>query len=691
MQKRIVIVEDEGITAMHLRALLEGSGYSVTDVEDTAESALDRIAETRPDLVLMDIRLKGQMDGVTAGHLIHGRHEIPVVFLSAHSDQATLQRVKASRAYGFVVKPFAEHDVMIAVETALFRHRIETSLAESEGAAKLDLGGAGNPQIAADPEGRVMYLNAAAEQLLGWTHSNAFKRDAAKVLPCLGADGETVGEHPLASSLRQGVATASEPDTVLLARDGSRLSVSCRVSPVRDPSGHLIGAVASLRRRREESEQRDRSTHQFQHDPLTGLANRALLMDSLSDAIARAQHNNTLVSVQLLDLDRFADVNRSLGPTLADRLLEAIPARIQDCVRRTDLLARVGDDEFAIIQQDLESVDGVVALAEKLVAVFYDPFAFESIAINITTSVGVAVYPLDGEHPEPLLSKAEEALNRAKEAGRNQYQLSSGDIDELVASSKSLEEDLVLAMDRDQLKVVCQPICDLTSREITGVESVVQWRHPERGALPASSFLKLADRAGMLTPITDWLILETLSRAADWQSITPGLRVSVNLPGSQLRRRDLVPSVIHALRNSSLEARHLDLEIREDLLIRQPPINARLNMQRLRQLGVSLTLDHFGFAYASMMSLKKLPLTRIKIDGSLVAAVAHDPEVQAILKATIDLARRSRLEVAADGVDNEEQLRWLRFHGCHYGQGGLFAPPFPAELGSSVLARSDSR
>ena len=689
MNEQIVIVEDEGITAMHLRALLGGFGYNVTGIEDTAEGALDRIAATRPDLVLMDIRLKGRMDGVTAGHLIHGRYGIPVVFLSAHNDEGTLQRVKASHAYGFVVKPFAEQDVEIAVETALFRHHIDSALAEAEGPSNFSLGETGSPQLATDPAGRVVYMNQAAEQLLGWQQSDAYKRAAAEVLPYRGEDGEVVDEHPVAMAIRDGVPTASEPDTVVLARDGSSLSVTCRVAPVRASSGQLIGVVVSLRRRQQEADQRDRSAYQIHHDPLTGLANRALLFDCLGDAIARAQHHSTLVAIQLVDLDRFADVNRSLGPTLGDRLLEAIPARIQNCVRRSDLLARVGDDEFAVIQQDLESIDGVAALAEKLVGVFSDPFAFESIAINVTASVGVAIYPLDGEHPGPLISKAEEALNRAKEAGRNQFQLSGGDPEELAVANLSLEEDLRVAMDRDQLRVLCQPIFDLTSREITGAETLVQWRHPERGVLPAAKFLKLADRGGMLTPITDWLILQALSCAADWQSVSPGLRISVNIPGSQLRRRDLVPSVIHALRDTSLEARHLDFEIREDLLIRQPPVNARLNMQRLRQLGVSLTLDHFGFAYASMMSLKKLPLSRIKVDGSLIAAVTHDPEAQAILKATLDLARRSRLEVIADGIENEEQLRWLRFHGCHYGQGGFLAPPSAAELGPSTLARND--
>jgi diguanylate cyclase (GGDEF)-like protein/PAS domain S-box-containing protein len=689
-QDQIFIVEDEGITAMHLRALLAGIGYNVTGIEDTAEGALDRIAETPPDLVLMDIRLKGTMDGVTAGHLIRGRYGIPVVFLSAHNDEGTLQRVKASRAYGFVVKPFVEQDVAMAVASALFRHRIESVLAESEDPSTMTLGEGGTPQIATDPVGRIMYVNRAAEQLLGWKQGDVFARSAAEVLPCRGAGGEHVDDHPVARAIQDGAVATTEPDTVLLARDGSGISVTCRAEPVHSSSGQQIGVIISLRRRREGSDLGQRSSHQVQHDPLTGFANRSLLVDQLADAVARAQHNSTLVAVLLLDIDRFADVNRSLGPTLADRLLEAIPARIRNCVRRSDLLARAGDDEFAIIQQDLENIDGVAALAEKLVGVFSEPFAFESIAINVTASVGVAVYPLDGEHPDPLITKAEEALNKAKEAGRNQFQMCGGEVEELVASRENLEEDIRMAMDRDQLKVLCQPIFDLASREVTGAEAVLQWLHPERGPLPASRFLKLADRGGMLTPITDWLVLEALSWAAKWQSIAPGIRISVNITGPQLRRRDLVPTVIHALRDSALEARHLDLEIREDLLIRQPPINARLNMERLRQLGVSLTLDHFGFAYASMMSLKKLPLSRIKIDGSLVAAVTRDPEVQAIVQATVDLARRSRLEVVADGIETEEQLRWLRFHGCHYGQGGFLAPLVAAELGPSGFFRSGS-
>jgi len=677
VNQEIVVVEDEGITAMHLRAMLGSWGYNVPATADNAEDALDRIAATQPDLVLMDIRLKGLMDGVTAADLIHGRFEIPVVFLSAHNDEATLQRVKASRAYGFVVKPFGEREVFIAVKTALFRHRIDKALADSREWNNAPLSEVGHPVVATDPGGRIMYMNQAAELLTGWTEMDAFERDATKVLLCVSASGDPLDEHPILRVVRDGETAVTEPDSVLISRDGSERPIGCRIAQIRDSSDDLIGLIVSLRPRREQRDHEDRPNHQTQHDPLTGLANRALLMDCLGDAVARAQHHNSLVAVQLLNLDRFKGVNQSLGPAVGDQLLGAVAARVQNCVRRTDLLARTGEDGFAVIQHDLENMGGAAILAEKLVTIFSDPFVIEGIEIKVTASVGVAVYPLDGEHPEPLVRKAEEAVNRAKAAGRNQHQFSGGNVEGLIASQKSLERDLRLAMERDQLEVQYQPIFDLGSREITGAEALLRWRHPGAGMLPAAKFIPLADRCGLLTPITDWVLRQALESAGTWQATTPGLRVSVNIAGSQLRRRDLVPAVIHALRDTSLDARHLELEIREDLLIRQPPINANLNMQRLRQLGICLTLDNYGFAYASMMSLKKLPLSRLKIDRSLVSGVTRDQGIQAIVKATIDLAQSSGLEVVANGIETEEQLRWLRFHGCDHGQGNHLGPPLP--------------
>jgi diguanylate cyclase (GGDEF)-like protein/PAS domain S-box-containing protein len=679
MTDKIIVVEDEGITAMHLREMLVGWGYEVPATADRAEDALDRIAAQKPDLVLMDIHLKGRVDGVAAAEVIQRRFDIPVVFLSAHSDKGTLRRVKSSRAYGFVVKPFDERDVQVAVKSALYQHRIDRALRSTREWRRGPLSSVAHAVISTDAGGRIIFINKGAEALTGWTEIDAFERDATMVLRLVGEGGNPPAEHPITRVLRTAEIALSDPDSVVVSRDGSEVPIGYRVVPIQGDTEDIIGLVISLRHRRDRRHLGDPSTRQPERDPLTGLADRTLLMDCLGDAIARAQHDNSLVAVLILDLDRFKDINESPGRAVGDLLLGAIAARVQNCVRGSDSVARIGDDEFAVVQLDLETTGGAVFLAEKLLDIFSDPFVVEGQEIKVTTSVGVAVYPVDGDQPEDLVSRADEALNRAKAAGRNQYKFHGDMAEGLIDSERSLEQDLGAAMERDQLEVWYQPIFSLSRHEITGAEALLRWRHPERGVIPASRFIPVADRSGLLAQITDWVLREALERAGEWQAGLPGIRVSVNIAGSELRRRDLVPTFIHMLDSSSLEARHLEIEIREDLLIRQLPMNSMLNLQRLRQLGVCLTLDNFGFAYASMMSLKKLPLSRIKIDRSLVAAISHDAQVEAIVKATIDLTRSCGYEVVADGIESEAQLQWLRLHGCDQGQGNHLGAPRQAE------------
>ena len=676
---RIIIVEDEGITAMHLRAMLASWGYEVAAALDNADDAINHIIDQYPALVLMDIRLKGRLDGIAAAELIQRRYDVPVVFLSAHSDEGTMRRVKRCRAYGFIVKPFDEPDVKNAVKAALFLHRFDRALRSTREWHEGDLTSVDHAIVATDAAGRVIFLNRAAEALTGWAKFDAFERDSSAVLCLKKEDGRSPAEHPVSLALRKSDTFLSEPNTVVVSRDGTEVSISFRVLPIYGEGGNLIGTVISLRHKRDRDHHVDLLDQQPDRVLSSGLANRSLVIDCLGDAIARAQHDNSLVAVLILDIDRFKEVNTSHGIEFGDLLVGAVAARVQNCVRGSDSVSRVGGDEIAVIQLDLEDTGSAAILAEKLVDIFGDPYVIENLEIKISASVGVAVYPVDGDRPEELVTRAEEAVNRAKAAGRNQYSF-HGDMNQaFVDSERSLEQDLRQAVRKDQFEVWYQPIFNLSRHEIIGAEALLRWRHPERGIVPASRIIPLADRCGILAPITDWVLRKALEDSGEWQAALPGIRVSVNLAGSELRRRDLVPTVIRVLGDSSLESRHLELEIREDLLIRQLPMSSNLNLQRLRQLGVCLTLDNFGFAYASMRALTKLSLSRLKIDRSLVAKISDDSQAQAIVKATIDLTRSCGYELVANGIETKEQLQWLRLHGCDHGQGSFFGAPRRAE------------
>ncbi|MDH3815873.1 MAG: GGDEF domain-containing phosphodiesterase, partial [Acidobacteriota bacterium] len=308
-----------------------------------------------------------------------------------------------------------------------------------------------------------------------------------------------------------------------------------------------------------------------------------------------------------------------------------------------------------------------------LARIFQTPVNAGNLDIPLSASVGAALYPIDGDVPMQLRGRAEEAAKQARDAGGNQLRFYSDKVDSAVSDERTLGEDLERAITENQLDILFQPVFDLTTRAIIGARARPLWRHPERGIVPASTFLPAAEQHGTSAAITDWTIRETLRRTAGWRPVAPGVRVTVPISWTEIRRRTLVPHLIQILDDTGFEACHLELGIGEEFLVTQPPMTAQLNLQRLSQFGIFLTLENFGLEYASMMAFRKMPVHRIKIDSSLVAVVSFEKEAQAIVKATIDLARSCGLEVSADGIEDESQWRWLRFHGCEIGQGRFLA------------------
>ena len=301
--------------------------------------------------------------------------------------------------------------------------------------------------------------------------------------------------------------------------------------------------------------------------------------------------------------------------------------------------------------------------------VFQKPFAIGDREVLLGSSVGGALYPVDTEDPAELMQRASTAVELARSAGSHQFRFQGQEVLSSVADELSLEEHLRVALEKDQFDVLFRPVFDLTTRAVVGAEARLVWIHPERGTVPGSVFLPVADRLGVAPSITGWTIREVIRRTAGWKPVAPGVRVLVSISGMEIRRRSLVPQLLEIFDETDSDPRHLEFGLDEDVLVSQPPMTTHLNLQRLRRMGVHLTLTRFGFEYASMVTLKRTPLHRIQIDPSLIARAGYENEAQAIIKATIDLARSCGIQVAADGINDESQWRWLRYHGCEIGQG----------------------
>ena len=673
MEEKVVIFEDECITALHLRTLLSGLGYVVVAVKDSTDKAAEIISSNPPDVVLMDIHAEGEMDAIETAELIHDQFGIPVVFLSAHNDDSTRRRIEASRAYGLVVKPFNEDDVYVAIKSTLHRRRIEQALAPETDVVAPMLSDLGDGVMATDAEGRIIYMSESAEKLTGWHEIEAFGHPATDVLHLNEAKDGSLVVHPVSSVLKTRKETGRSSESIMTSRSGEQRPTSHHVRSVRDPHGELLGAVVSIRRRREFQDGELSAADAISFDAEAEMVTTDLLVDFLGNVINRARSRQAMAAVFNLTIDGCETVDGTSGSGPVEELLGAAATRLQNCLRASDAVVQTNPNTLVIIQPDLEHAAGAVVLGKKLTQIFERPFVIGEIEVTVAATVGAALFPVDGEDPRRLLGQAERKPASDTESGSFQIDFFSKKVESAIIDEENLREDLDRAIIENQLVIQYQPLFDLSSRTIIGAEAQLQWRHPERGLIPTQVFAPIAERNGVSVSITDWAIREALTRASSWFSIAPGIRISIPLTGSEIKRRTLVPHIIELLNDTGIESHALELELREDQLVTRPAMTTHLNLHRLSQLGVNLTIEDFGFEFASLVTLKKTPVHKIKLDSSLVALVEHEKEAQAIVKTTIDLARNWGLEVAADGVDDEAQWRWLRYHGCEIGQGEFLA------------------
>jgi len=421
------------------------------------------------------------------------------------------------------------------------------------------------------------------------------------------------------------------------------------------------------------------------YDSLTDLPNRGLFRENLAKALAWAARNRRKVAVLFLDLDRFKLINDTLGHNAGDALLLDVAHRLKGCVREADTVARMGGDEFTIVLTDLPDADSAATAARKILEVMAVPFTIEGRELFITTSIGISLYPRDGEHLEDLLKAADMAMYHAKEQGRDTYQFHRPDSREEIGQAFALENGLRRALEREEFRVFYQPQVDIETGAIVGMEALLRWLHPERGLLPPDEFIPIAEETGMINAIGRWVLEQACRQNKQWQASGAGqFRIAVNLSGRQLKQEDLPEQIADALRRSGLAPRWLQVELTETSVMQNPVTAGRL-LEEIRNLGVSVAIDDFGSGYTSLSYLKRLPIDGVKIDKSFIAGVVDDMDDQAISKAIIALAESLRLKVVAEGVETHGQLAFLRENHCCDAQGYLFSRPLPANKLADIL------
>ncbi|BDI33613.1 hypothetical protein CCAX7_56640 [Capsulimonas corticalis] len=450
-----------------------------------------------------------------------------------------------------------------------------------------------------------------------------------------------------------------------------------RHSQPRRMDGRIVGRVWNFRDVTQRLQFEEQLAHQAYHDALTGLPNRACVLDRLTRQLKIAEETGNQVAVLFLDLDGFKNINDTLGHAAGDMLLRTISTRLTATLRPKDMLARMGGDEFAILMPELAHVEDAVLLARDLLAAIAEAAFVNGREFHVTGSVGVSVYPQDGLDADTLLRNADVAMYRAKAEGRNGCKLYTGQMHAAAFERLSLEAGLRQALDREEFLVYYQPKIDLETGEMTSVEALVRWRSPEKGLIPPAAFIPVAEETGLIVPLGEWVLRQACRQAAQWRSEGRALRMSVNLSARQFERPELVSVVAQTLAETGLPADWLDLELTESTLASDPEL-ANRTLLSLKGLGVSLSIDDFGTGYSSLAYLRRFALDALKIDRSFVQDLTIDVSAQTIVRATLTMAHALGLSVVAEGVETEAQLDMLREMGCEVYQGYLCTPPLPA-------------
>jgi diguanylate cyclase (GGDEF)-like protein/PAS domain S-box-containing protein len=464
------------------------------------------------------------------------------------------------------------------------------------------------------------------------------------------------------------------------------LNAECKAST--DKSGRVTKVAGVIQDISERKVAQARIERLAQFDSLTGLPNRTLFNDRLAQTLTLAKRNRWIAGIVFVDLDRFKAVNDTYGHGAGDKLLKEVGQRLQECIRSGDTAGRLAGDEFAVALSTLAKAEDADLVAQKIIAALARPVDVGGAQAIVTASLGIALYPVDGEDPDELLRNADTAMYRAKEKGRNAYQSYTPEMNERVAERLRMETELRGALERGEFVLHFQPKANLASGEISGFEALLRWQHPQRGLVPPQQFIPILEDIGLIIPVGEWVLRAACTQIKRWQAEGFGPRpIAVNVSVRQFQREGFDAVLSQILAESKIDPALLELEVTESMLMTNTEEAAR-TLGKLRLPGVQISLDDFGTGYSSLAYLRSLPVDTLKIDRAFIRDVASDPDAAAIVLAMIALAHGISLKVVAEGVETEAQLNFLRLRGCDEMQGYYFARPMPASECSQALAEN---
>jgi diguanylate cyclase (GGDEF)-like protein/PAS domain S-box-containing protein len=552
--------------------------------------------------------------------------------------------------------------------------------------ARVMLNSIGDAVIATDLTCSVNYMNRVAEKLTGWARLEAAGRPLGEVFRLIDGESRQVVEDPVEKALQGKLINGFAADCVLIHREGRETPIGASAAPIRSLDGRTVGVVLVFHDISDSQAMTQKMSHLAQHDFLTGLPNRVLLTDRLTQAIGLAHRQGKQIALMYVDLDFFKHINDSLGHAVGDQLLQSVAQRLSACVRQTDTVCRQGGDEFVILLAELEHPQDAAHVAEKLLASLAAPQLIGGHEIYITLSIGISVYPDDGQDGATIIQNADTAMYYAKEGGRNNYQFFRADMNTRAVQRMVVENSLRRALKDEEFVLHYQPEFDLASGAITGVEALLRWIDPKLGVIYPEQFVQIAEECGLIVPLGQWSLREACRQAQAWgEAGLLSVPLSVNISGTYFQHKDFLDDVVKTLEQTGLTANRLELEFTESTLMTNAERSAAV-LKTLKAMGMRLAIDDFGTGYSSLNHLRRLPIDTLKIDQSFVQRIPVDSDDATIVAAVIGIGRNLSQRVVAEGVESAEQLAFLQAQHCDGAQGFHLSRPLPADEFARYLA-----
>lgn len=679
----IVIVEDEVIVALDMAQALKAAGYNVIGSFSCGEAALEFIAEQCPDLIVMDIHLQGQLDGISTAEQIQKRYGLPIIYLTAYSDSETLSRAKATEPYAYLVKPFEDRDLLSAIEMGLYRHRVDQRLRRMERLYSSTLNSVDDAIITTDTQGLIKFANPTASSLLNRPNDALIGQFIGDVVKLLDRESKITYQFDLPYLIQQANHHVLLPRQILV-NDQAEFVVAPSISQIREEDEAIAGIVLVLRDMRDLDAAEEHIRHQALHDALTGLANRNVFINRLQ-YILDHYHLHHHHAVLFIDLDRFKIINDSLGHIVGDKLLIQVGQRLERCIRSHDLVARLGGDEFTILLDGVNDIHDVLRVTDRLLSVVAEPYHIDGYKVFTAASIGIVVIDDHYKHYHEVLRDVDSAMYRAKSQGRGCRAVFDEEMHVEALRTLQLEVELRRAVERDELCLHYQPIIKLATGELSGFEALLRWNHPTQGVIGPASFFAIAEETGILAQIGWKLLRESCQQICAWQNefqFHPPLELSVNFTHRQFFQANLIQQVQSILAETGMPARHLCAEITEGVMMQSN--RAVEVMHELHDLGVQVHIDDFGTGYASLSLLHSAPIDVLKIDRTFIQPESGASK-HSIAQLISLMARSLGCAVVAEGVEDAQTAQMLIEMGCDFGQGWWYSKALPPEEARALI------